>query len=66
VGFDRTSAQFDWFPSLIQRPITSEGPDVAGVSRKAVSITELHAFYLDMARQMTDAADGSSLSSSTS
>ncbi len=47
--------------SLWPPPFTTEGRDLAVVSRGAVPLSELHSFYGDMARQLPDGVDGSSL-----
>jgi hypothetical protein len=45
--------------SLFPPPYTAEGHEPGRVSRSAAPITELHALYADIARQVGDAPDGS-------
>jgi hypothetical protein len=40
--------------SLFPPPFTAQGRDLSMVSRRPVPLTELHAFYLDMAHQLED------------
>jgi hypothetical protein len=45
--------------SLMPPPFTVEGRETARASRSPVPISELHAFYTDLARQLTETPDGS-------